>query len=125
MPTYEYECRKCKERVEAFQKVSDEPLKECPKCKGPLRRVFHPVGIHFKGSGFHSTDYAKKRPAEKAPAEPGADKSKPEAKDGASGPGADKGADKTPGDSGSEGGSGDSGAKDGGDPAARTGSRDA
>jgi putative FmdB family regulatory protein len=60
MPTYEYECRKCRHRVEAFQKMSDAPLTECPKCGGDLKRVFFPVPVHFKGSGFHTTDYAKK-----------------------------------------------------------------
>ena len=56
MPTYEYICMQCKRRVEAVQSFSDEPLRECPHCGGPLRRVFHPVGIVLKGSGFYSTD---------------------------------------------------------------------
>jgi putative FmdB family regulatory protein len=60
MPTYEYECRKCRHRVEAFQKMSDAPLTECPECGGALKRVFFPIPVHFKGSGFHTTDYAKK-----------------------------------------------------------------
>jgi putative FmdB family regulatory protein len=60
MPTYEYECRKCRERVETFQKMSDAPLVECPKCGGELKRVFFPIPVHYKGSGFHTTDYAKK-----------------------------------------------------------------
>ena len=58
MPTYEYECRKCKHRFEAFQRISAEPLKECPECKGKLRRLLGTgAGIIFKGSGFYSTDY--------------------------------------------------------------------
>lgn len=58
MPTYEYECEKCGHEFERFQNMTDEPLKTCPKCKGPLRRLIGPgSGIIFKGSGFHSTDY--------------------------------------------------------------------
>jgi putative FmdB family regulatory protein len=56
MPTYEYVCMSCGHHIEVVQRFSDEPLRECPKCGGPLRRVFHPVGIVLKGSGFYSTD---------------------------------------------------------------------
>jgi putative FmdB family regulatory protein len=56
MPTYEYVCLSCKRHVEAVQRFSDEPLRDCPHCGGPLRRVFHPVGVVLKGSGFYSTD---------------------------------------------------------------------
>ena len=56
MPTYEYVCMSCGHHIEVVQSFSDEPLRECPKCGGPLRRVFHPVGIVLKGSGFYSTD---------------------------------------------------------------------
>jgi putative FmdB family regulatory protein len=56
MPTYEYECLNCGRRTEVVQRFSDEPLRECPHCGGPLRKVFHPVGIVLKGSGFYSTD---------------------------------------------------------------------
>jgi putative FmdB family regulatory protein len=59
MPTYEYECRECSGRVEAFQKMSDEPLTICADCGGPLRRLLFPVGIVFKGSGFYVNDYKK------------------------------------------------------------------
>jgi putative FmdB family regulatory protein len=68
MPTYEYECLSCGRRTEVVQRFSDEPLRECPHCGGPLRRVFHPVGIVLKGSGFYSTDNragSKHRPSEK------------------------------------------------------------
>ncbi len=62
MPTYEYECGKCNHRFEHFQKMTDEPLKSCPKCKGPLHRLIGTGGgIIFKGSGFYETDYKKKR----------------------------------------------------------------
>jgi len=60
VPTYEYACTKCGQHVEVFQRVSDEPLTECGVCGGPLRKVFHPAGILFKGSGFYSTDNRSK-----------------------------------------------------------------
>ncbi len=56
MPTYEYRCKKCGEHLEAVQSFSDAPLKVCPQCKGQLVKVFSPVGIVFKGSGFYKTD---------------------------------------------------------------------
>lgn len=60
MPTYDYECTKCAHAFEAFQKMSDPPLKFCPKCKAPVRRLIGAgAGIIFKGSGFYATDYRK------------------------------------------------------------------
>jgi putative FmdB family regulatory protein len=56
MPTYEYACTKCGQHVEVFQRLAEPPLTECGVCGGPLRKVFHPVGIVFKGSGFYATD---------------------------------------------------------------------
>lgn len=56
MPTYEYECQSCHERIEAVQKFSDAPLSVCGSCGGNLRKVFSGVGIVFKGSGFYKTD---------------------------------------------------------------------
>jgi putative FmdB family regulatory protein len=56
MPTYEYACKKCDEHVEVVQSFKDEPLTECPSCGGTLRKVFSPVGIVLKGSGFYKTD---------------------------------------------------------------------
>jgi putative FmdB family regulatory protein len=56
MPTYEYECQACHERLEAVQKFSDAALTTCPKCGGELRKVFSAVGIVFKGSGFYKND---------------------------------------------------------------------
>jgi len=60
VPTYEYACTKCDQHGEVFQRVSDEPLTKCGVCGGPLRKVFHPAGILFKGSGFYSTDNRSK-----------------------------------------------------------------
>lgn len=56
MPTYEYECTSCGQHVEVFQRITEDPLTTCGACGGPLRKVFHPAGIVFKGSGFYSTD---------------------------------------------------------------------
>jgi putative FmdB family regulatory protein len=56
MPTYEYECTSCGQHVEVFQRISEDPLTTCGACGGQLRKVFHPAGIVFKGSGFYSTD---------------------------------------------------------------------
>ena len=59
MPTYQYACTTCGEQVEAVQRFDDEPLSVCPACGGSLRKVFSPVGIVFKGSGFYRTDSRK------------------------------------------------------------------
>ena len=56
MPTYQYTCTDCGEPVEAVQKFTDAPLTVCAACGGRLRKVFSPVGIVFKGSGFYRTD---------------------------------------------------------------------
>ena len=56
MPTYQYACTECGEQLEVVQKFSDNPLTVCPACEGRLRKVFSPVGIVFKGSGFYRTD---------------------------------------------------------------------
>src|SRR5439155_17070611 len=56
MPTYEYACLSCGRHVEVYQRFSDAPLDQCGVCGGPLRKVFHPAGIQFKGSGFYATD---------------------------------------------------------------------
>ncbi len=60
MPTYDYECTKCKNAFEAFQQMSDKHLTKCPKCGSKLKRLIGSgSGIIFKGSGFYSTDYKK------------------------------------------------------------------
>jgi putative FmdB family regulatory protein len=56
VPTYQYTCTQCGEPVEAVQKFTDAPLTMCAACGGRLRKVFSPVGIVFKGSGFYRTD---------------------------------------------------------------------
>jgi putative FmdB family regulatory protein len=67
MPTYEYACKECGEHVEVVQSFKDEPLTECPSCGGPLRKVFAPVGIVLKGSGFYKTDNRKSSGGSKGP----------------------------------------------------------
>ena len=59
MPTYEYTCTECGEQVEVVQKFTDDALTVCTACGGRLRKVFSPVGIVFKGSGFYRTDSRK------------------------------------------------------------------
>ena len=56
MPTYEYACTSCGHRLEAVQSFADDPLTECPECGRELRKVYAPVGIVLKGSGFYKTD---------------------------------------------------------------------
>ncbi len=57
MPTYEYECGKCRHVFEIFQGINDDALTDCPECSGELRRVIHGgAGLVFKGSGFYITD---------------------------------------------------------------------
>jgi putative FmdB family regulatory protein len=60
MPIYDYRCGSCGNRFDVRQGFSDDPSAVCPKCQGAAQRVLHPVGIVFKGSGWHSTDYRGK-----------------------------------------------------------------
>lgn len=61
MPTYVYQCRKCGEQFERVQRITDAPLSKCESngCRGSVFRVIQPVGIQFKGSGFHINDYGR------------------------------------------------------------------
>lgn len=66
MPTYDYECSKCGKRFEKFQKMSDKPVMECPKCGGKAERLISAgSGVIFKGSGFYETDYKRKKKDDK------------------------------------------------------------
>jgi putative FmdB family regulatory protein len=94
MPTYEYACKSCGEHLEVVQSFRDEPLEECPACGGRLRKVFSPVGISFKGSGFYRND---SRSSAKAAKGDGHDKS--EAKSASSESSDSKGTDSKSGDS--------------------------
>ncbi len=85
MPIYGYRCSNCGHEFEIQQRMSDQPLKACPKCQGKLNKILYPVGISFKGSGFYTTDYGSGKSAaaassngaakgsDKAAAESGAD----------------------------------------------------
>jgi putative FmdB family regulatory protein len=84
MPIYEYRCQNG-HQFEVFQAISDEPVSACRECGAPVERVFHPVAVHFKGSGFYTTDYARKtssKPSESTDGKPkdGGSDSKPEKK---------------------------------------------
>jgi putative FmdB family regulatory protein len=59
MPVYEYRCKSCGETHEIEHGYNDDRPTKCPACGGQLIRVFHPIGVVFKGSGFHKTDYGK------------------------------------------------------------------
>ncbi len=60
MPIYEYRCKNG-HVFEVMQSMSDEPVRNCQICGAPVERVFHPVAVHFKGSGFYTTDYGRNR----------------------------------------------------------------
>jgi putative FmdB family regulatory protein len=90
VPTYQYTCTECGEPLEAVQKFSDEPLTVCPACGGRLRKVFSPVGIVFKGSGFYRTD-SRNGASATAPAAKDKDKSPAESSSSTSGSGSSNG----------------------------------
>jgi putative FmdB family regulatory protein len=75
MPIYEYRCDNG-HLFEVMQKITDDPVTACETCQAPVQRVYHPIAVHFKGSGFYNTDYGtsrRKRETE-ASAKEGADK---------------------------------------------------
>ncbi len=75
MPIYEYRCENG-HLFEVMQKITEDPLTKCAECGVPVQRVFHPVAVHFKGSGFYNTDYGtakRKRELDRSASE-GADK---------------------------------------------------
>lgn len=100
MPTYEYECTSCGQHIEVFQRISEDPLTTCGVCGGKLRKVFHPAGIVFKGSGFYATD------SRSAPKSSGSEKQKADST-------SSSGSSESGSSSGSEGGSGSSGSSAG------------
>lgn len=67
MPAYDFKCRTCSRVFEVSRSSSDDSPVACPDCGGATKRVFSAVGVHFRGSGFHNTDYRPK-PAEAPPA---------------------------------------------------------
>ena len=101
MPTYEYECTSCGNHIEVFQRFTEDPLTTCGVCGGTLRKVFHPAGIVFKGSGFYATD---SRSGSRSGSK----------KDGDGGPSSSDGASKTSSDGASKPSEGASKGSDGG-----------
>ena len=61
MPIYEYRCNDCGHQFEVSQRMSDDPLTECEVCGGQVSKMLFAPAIHFKGTGFHNTDYGSKR----------------------------------------------------------------
>lgn len=70
MPTYVYECSSCNSTFETEQRITESPLETCLSCnaKGTVKRVIQPVGVMFKGAGFHINDYSAKSAPAEAPA---------------------------------------------------------
>src|SRR4051812_36227338 len=104
MPIYEYRCENG-HTFEVMQRMTEDPVATCTTCAAPVQRVFHPVAVHFKGSGFYNTDYGTKRRSrelEKSASE-GADKTEAKAKG--------KGEAKPSGGGGESGGSESGGSK--------------
>jgi putative FmdB family regulatory protein len=81
MPIYEYRCEQG-HTFEVMQRMSDDPVASCQTCEAPVQRVFHPVAVHFKGSGFYNTDYGTRKRARENDESSGDSKSdsKPESK---------------------------------------------
>jgi putative FmdB family regulatory protein len=97
MPIYEYRCEKG-HTFEVMQRMSEDPVTSCSTCDAPVQRVFHPVAVHFKGSGFYNTDYGKKRKggsgsgnesSESKPSDPSKSESKSSSSDSSSGSSSD------------------------------------
>lgn len=84
MPIYEYECKQCGHKLEALQKISDDPLVECPECGKPeLKKLISAAGFRLKGGGWYETDFksgGKKNLASDGGASKGADSNKKAAK---------------------------------------------
>jgi putative FmdB family regulatory protein len=82
MPIYEYRCENG-HTFEVMQRMTDDPVVVCQTCEAPVQRVFHPVAVHFKGSGFYTTDYGSKKRTQELDksAKEGADKTEAKKKD--------------------------------------------
>ena len=75
MPLYEYQCKKCKHKFEKIQKFSDQPVKKCPECGGPVEKLLHAPAVQFKGTGWYVTDYGGKDKSDTSKPEGGSEKS--------------------------------------------------
>jgi putative FmdB family regulatory protein len=87
MPIYEYRCEQG-HTFEVMQRMSDDPVSACETCAAPVERVFHPVAVHFKGSGFYNTDYGTRKRSRELK-EAGEGKGKSSKEDGSSKSGSD------------------------------------
>ena len=85
MPTYTYRCTHCGYEFEARQRMTSDPLTECPQCKGKIRRVVNSVGVVFKGKGFYVTDNRSKKAQSPSKKEDGGASSSKSSSDGKSG----------------------------------------
>ncbi|MGH3177173.1 MAG: FmdB family zinc ribbon protein [Streptosporangiaceae bacterium] len=119
MPTYQYACTDCAAQLEVVQKFTDEPLTVCSTCGGRLRKVFSPVGIVFKGSGFYRTD--SRESAKSMVSANGAGKSEKAGADGTAGESREKAGAKA-GSSAGAGSSSSTSASSAGSPPASSGS---
>jgi putative FmdB family regulatory protein len=108
MPIYEYKCENG-HVFEALQKMADDPLTVCEQCGAPVQRVFHPVAVHFKGSGFYTTDYGSGKAAANSSSESSSDSGSSDS----SGDGGDSGSSKKASDTKSDSKTSDSTTKSG------------
>lgn len=126
MPTYDYECSGCGQAFEVFQRMSDEPLSNCPDCGAPARRrISGGAGFIFKGEGFYITDHRSQEYRDRAAADAGKE---PVAASGAKASGGDsaesaKKSEAGTASSSSDSGTNASGGDSGGSPSVTTGSR--
>lgn len=96
MPIYEYRCEQG-HTFEVMQRMSDDPVATCQTCEAPVQRVFHPVAVHFKGSGFYNTDYGtRKRSREKSESDSSSKSETKSSSDSSSSSSTDSKADKKP-----------------------------
>ena len=79
MPIYEYRCEHG-HTFEVMQRMTDDPISVCNTCDAPVERVFHPVAVHFKGSGFYTTDYGSRKRAQESGDSDSSKDSKPDSK---------------------------------------------
>jgi putative FmdB family regulatory protein len=79
MPIYEYRCEQG-HTFEVMQRMSDDPVQTCETCAAPVARVFHPVAVHFKGSGFYNTDYGTRKRAREQSSDSGKSETSSESK---------------------------------------------
>jgi len=71
MPIYEYRCDECSHQFDVFQKITDDPVSECPECGGPVQKLVSQTSFVLKGGGWYATEYGNRRPpkSEKASTE--------------------------------------------------------